>query len=119
MIGLDEITLRGKAWPIHFGQATFADFCDVREISEAEMWSRLGDPAHARPGDWIVLIWSAMFHGARRHSGNPAGDPNFKLTQYDVADMISDTPNAFEQVSKLLQKSLPKQEETGNAEAQD
>ena len=110
MVGLQEINLAGKDYPIHFGQATFADFCDLREVSESEMWSRLmGNDT--KPGDWITLVWCALFHGARRHSGIRTGDPDFKLSQYDVADLLTDTEDGYLKASKLLAASLPKVKE--------
>lgn len=110
MVGLQEINLAGKDYPIHFGQATFADFCDLRDVSESEMWNRLmGDGT--KPGDWITLVWCALFHGARRHSGVKSGDPNFVLTQYDVADLLTDTDEGYKKAAELLAKSLPKVKE--------
>ncbi len=110
MVGLQEIKLGKNEYPIHFGQATFADFCDQRDVSESEMWGRLLGEG-MKPGDWIVLIWCALFHGARRQSGVKGGDPNFTLTQYDVADLLTDTEDGYKTAMELMAKALPKPKE--------
>lgn len=108
---IDEVHVGGKAYPILFGNAAFADTCDLRGISEKEMWQRIfGDDM--KPGDLITLIWCALFHGARRHSGVAGGDPNFKMTQYDLADLLDGDKDAMKKIMDVLVKSLPAPEKS-------
>lgn len=118
MRALQEVRIGKKDYPILFGNAAFADYCDVRNVSEKDMWVQLFGE-EMKPGDLITLIWCALFHGARRHSGVPGGDPDFKLTQYDLADMLDDDTEAMKKVFEILRKSLPvpEKEESGNVTA--
>jgi len=92
------------AFPVHFGFACQAEFCEEMQITLAEFDERVGG-SKLRLMDIITLAWYAIKHGCRR-TASP-----FTLTKDELADLLDDNPTAITKLFELLVEAQPKAEE--------
>jgi len=97
------------AFPVHFGFACQAEFCEEMQITLAEFDERVGG-SKLRLMDIITLAWYAIKHGCRR-TASP-----FTLTKEELADLLDDNPTAITKLFELLVEAQPKAEEGAASE---
>ena len=95
---MKEITINGKATPIHFGMRAVAEFTKRQESDFAE---NITTTAAVGSIDSIVALTTVGLNEGARHSGSER-----RYTEDDVWDIFDEEPHLVLEVSQLFVESI-------------